>query len=197
MERVKGYIDHIIFQNRDNGYAVLSFIAQGAQGEERGGDQELVCVGSFKNIEAGETLEIDGTYVEHPVYGRQLKAENYRVVPPDDTAGMERYLGSGAIKGIGEALAARIVRTFKEDTFRIMEQEPERLSEVKGISERKAREIAQQMIEKRDMREAFVFLQQYGISNTLAVKIYNQYGMKLYGIMKENPYQLAEVAHER
>ena len=192
MERVKGYIDHIIFQNRDNGYAVLSFIAQGAQGEERGGDQELVCVGSFKNIEAGETLEIDGTYVEHPVYGRQLKAENYRVVPPDDTAGMERYLGSGAIKGIGEALAARIVRTFKEDTFRIMEQEPERLSEVKGISERKAREIAQQMIEKRDMREAFVFLQQYGISNTLAVKIYNQYGMKLYGIMKENPYQLAE-----
>lgn len=192
MERVKGYIDHIIFQNRDNGYAVISFIVQSAQDEESGGDQELVCVGSFKNVEAGETLEIDGAYVEHPVYGRQLKAENFRVVPPDDTASMERYLGSGAIKGIGEALAARIVRTFKEDTFRIMEQEPERLSEVRGISERKAREIAQQMIEKRDMREAFVFLQQYGISNTLAVKIYNQYGMKLYGIMKENPYQLAE-----
>ncbi len=183
MEKVKGYIDHTIYQNRDNGYAVLSFITEG---------EELVCVGSFKNVESGETLEIEGDFVEHPVYGSQLKAAGFRVVPPDDAASMERYLGSGAIKGIGEALAARIVRKFGEDTFRIMEEEPERLSEVKGISERKAREIAAQIIEKKDMREAFVFLQQYGISNTLAVRIYNQYGMNLYGIMKENPYRLAE-----
>ena len=183
MEKVKGYIDHIIYQNRDNGYAVLSFITEG---------EELVCVGSFKNVESGETLEIEGDFVEHPLYGSQLKAAGFRVVPPDDAASMERYLGSGAIKGIGEALAARIVRKFGEDTFRIMEEEPERLSEVKGISERKAREIAAQIIEKKDMREAFVFLQQYGISNTLAVRIYNQYGMNLYGIMKENPYRLAE-----
>jgi exodeoxyribonuclease V alpha subunit len=84
------------------------------------------------------------------------------------------------------------VKKFKEDTFRILEEEPERLAEIKGISERKAREIAVQMMEKKDMREAFVFLQRYGISNTLAVKIYNQYGMRLYGIMRENPYQLAE-----
>lgn len=183
MEQIKGYIDHIIYQNRENGYAVLSFIAD---------NEELVCVGSFKNIEAGETLEIQGNYVEHPVYGLQLKAESFRVVPPDDLISIERYLSSGAIKGIGEALAKRIVKAFKEDTFRIIEEEPERLAEVKGISERKAREIADQMIEKKDMREAFVFLQQYGISNTLAVKIYNQYGMSLYGIMKENPYRLAE-----
>lgn len=183
MEQVKGYIDHIIYQNKENGYAVLSFVTEG---------EELVCVGFFKNVEAGETLEISGNYVEHPVYGNQLKAEKFRVVPPDDLLSMERYLSSGAVKGIGEALAARIVKAFKEDTFRIIEEEPERLVEVKGISERKAREIAQQMIEKKDMREAFVFLQQYGISNTLAVKIYNQYGMNLYGIMKENPYKLAE-----
>ena len=183
MEQVKGYIDHIIYQNSENGYAVLSFIVD---------DEELVCVGYFKNVEAGETLEIRGNYVEHPSYGMQLKAESFRIAPPDDMASMERYLSSGAIKGIGQALAKRIVRTFKEDTFRIIEEEPERLSEVKGISERIAREIAEQMIEKKDMREAFVFLQQYGISNTLSVKIYNQYGMKLYGIMKENPYRLAE-----
>ena len=183
MEKVKGYIDHIIFQNRENGYAVLSVVVD---------DEELICVGYFKNVEAGEILEIEGNYVEHPVYGLQLKAENFRVVPPDDMMSMERYLSSGAIKGIGEALAKRIVKAFREDTFRIIEEEPERLSEVKGISERKAREIADQMIEKRDMREAFVFLQQYGISNTLAVKIYEQYGMGLYGIMKENPYRLAE-----
>lgn len=183
MEQVKGYIDHIIYQNTENGYGVLSFVTEG---------EELVCVGFFKNVEAGETLEIQGNYVEHPMYGRQLKAESFRVIPPDNLVSMERYLGSGAIKGIGEALAARIVKTFGENTYRIMEEEPERLAEVKGISERKAREIAEQMIEKKDMREAFVFLQQYGISNTLAVKIYRQYGRKLYGIMKENPYRLAE-----
>ncbi len=183
MEQIKGYIDHIIYQNSENGYGVLSFVTESG---------EIVCVGFFKNVEAGEMLEIRGDYVEHPVYGLQLKVESFQVILPDDIVSIERYLSSGAIKGIGQALAARIVKAFGEDTFRIIEQEPERLSEIKGISERKAREIAQQMIEKKDMREAFVFLQQYGISNTLAVKIYNQYGMELYGIMKENPYRLAE-----
>ena len=183
LETVKGYVDHVIYQNRENGYAVISFVTDG---------DELVCVGSFQSVEAGETLELTGNYVEHPVYGHQLKVESYQVTAPDDAVSMERYLGSGAIKGIGEALAARIVKRFGNDTFRIIEEEPERLAEVKGISERKAREIAVQMIDKKDMREAFLFLQKYGISNTLAVKIYNQYGMNLYSIMKENPYRLAE-----
>ncbi len=183
MEQIKGYIDHIIYQNQENGYGVLSFVTE---------EETFTCVGIFKNVEAGETLEISGDFVEHPIYGRQLKAENFKVVPPDDLLSIERYLSSGAIKGIGEALAKRIIKAFGEDTYRIMEEEPERLAEVKGISERKAREIADQMVEKKDMREAFVFLQQYGISNTLAVKIYHQYGMNLYGIMKENPYRLAE-----
>ena len=183
METIKGYVDHIIYQNKENGYGVLSVVTDG---------DELICVGTFRSVESGETLELQGEYVEHPLYGRQLKTESFRVVAPDDVMSMERYLSSGAIKGIGEALASRIVKKFKEDTFRILEEEPERLAEIKGISERKAREIAVQMAEKKDMREAFVFLQRYGISNTLAVKIYNQYGMRLYGIMRENPYQLAE-----
>lgn len=183
METVTGYVDHVIYQNRENGYGVVSLVCEG---------EELVCVGTFRSVEAGETLELKGNYVEHPVYGYQLKVESCQVVVPDDEVSMERYLASGAIKGIGEALAARIVKKFRSDTFRIIEEEPERLSEIKGISERKAREIASQMIEKKDMREAFVFLQKYGISNTLAVKIYNKYGMELYGIMKENPYRLAE-----
>lgn len=183
METVTGYIDHIIYQNKENGYGVVSLISEG---------EELVCVGNFRSVEAGETIKISGNFVEHPVYGNQLKVESCQVVAPDDAVSMERYLGSGAIKGIGEAMAARIVRAFGSETFRIIEEEPERLAEVKGISERKAREIAVQMSEKKEMREAFVFLQRYGISNTLAVKIYNQYGMGLYGIMKENPYKLAE-----
>lgn len=183
METVRGYVDHVIFQNKDNGYAVISFDTEG---------EELVCVGTFRSVESGEMLELTGDYVEHPVYGRQLKVDSIRISTPDDAMGMERYLGSGAIKGIGEALAARIVKKFGDDTFRVIEEEPERLAEVKGISLHKAQEIGQQMIEKRDMREAFVFLQQYGISNTLAIKIFNRYGMGLYGIMRENPYRLAE-----
>lgn len=183
MKTVTGYVDHIIFQNKENGYAVVSLEYEG---------EELICVGNFRSVEAGETLELKGSFVEHPVYGHQLKVESCQVVMPEDEVSMQHYLGSGAIKGIGEALAAKIVRKFGKETFRIIEEEPERLAEIKGISERKAREIALQMIEKKDMREAFVFLQKYGISNTLAVKIYNKYGMELYGIMKENPYRLAE-----
>ena len=134
----------------------------------------------------------EGGYVDHAVYGKQFRVEHFCVVAPEDRIAMERYLGSGAVKGVGAALAARIVRHFGDDTFRIIEEEPHRLAEVKGISNRKAREIAEQVEEKRDARDAMIFLQKYGISNTMALKIYKQYGMKLYKIMQENPYKLAE-----
>ena len=154
--------------------------------------EEVTCVGMCKGLGQGENISAEGEYIEHPVYGRQFKIQTYETVAPTDRAGMERYLGSGAIRGVGEALAARIVKKFGDDTFRIIEEEPERLAEVKGISERKAQEIAVQMEEKKDLREALVYLQQYGISNTLAVKIYNTYGMEMYSVMRENPYRLAE-----
>ena len=149
-------------------------------------------MGMMKGITQGESIDAEGDYIEHPVYGRQFKVSSYRAVTPKDAAGMERYLASGAIKGVGAALAARIVKTFGTDTFRIIEEEPIRLVEVKGISDRIAREIAAQMEEKRDLREAFLFLQQYGISNTLAVKIYNTYGDNLYRVLQENPYKMTE-----
>ena len=183
METIKGYVDHIIYQNKDNGYAVLSMNVD---------DEEEICVGIFRGVDNGENLEITGEYVEHPSYGFQFKANSFKVVEPDDLLSMERYLGSGAIKGVGEALAKRIVKRFGKDTFRVIEEEPERLVEVKGISERIAQQITDQMIEKREIREAFLFLQKYGITNTLAVKIYEKYGMGMYGILKENPYRLAE-----
>ena len=183
METIKGYVDHIIYQNKDNGYAVLSMNVD---------DEEEICVGIFRGVDNGENLEITGEYVEHPSYGFQFKANSFKAVEPDDLLSMERYLGSGAIKGVGEALAKRIVKRFGKDTFRVIEEEPERLVEVKGISERIAQQITDQMIEKREIREAFLFLQKYGITNTLAVKIYEKYGMGMYGILKENPYRLAE-----
>ena len=183
MEAVEGYVEHIVFQNKENGYTVMSLVQEG---------EEITCVGMCRGLSQGENIAAEGEYIEHPVYGRQFKISHYKTVAPKDSLSMERYLGSGAVKGVGAALAARIVKKFGDDTFRIIEEEPERLVEVKGISERKAREIAVQMEEKKDLREALVYLQQYGISNTLAVKIYDTYGMELYGIMKENPYKLAE-----
>lgn len=186
MEEINGYVEHIVFQNKENGYTVLNLVADG---------DEITCVGMCKGLTQGENIAAGGDYVEHPVYGRQFKINSYQTVAPKDSAGMERYLGSGAVKGVGAALAARIVKRFGDDTFRIIEQEPERLAEIKGISERMAREIAVQVEEKKDLREALVYLGQYGISNTLAVKIYETYGMELYGVMKENPYRLAEDIH--
>ncbi len=186
MDTVKGFIEHIIFRNAENGYTVLNLVD---------GEDEITCVGIFQTADQGETIEAQGEYITHTVYGEQFKIERYKIVPPDDAAGIERYLGSGAVKGVGAALAARIVKKFGADTYRIIEEEPERLAEIKGISDRKAREIAAALYEKRDAREAMSFLQKYGISNTLAFRIYEAYGARVYGILKENPYQLAEDVH--
>ena len=183
METIQGYVDHIIYRNTENGYTVLVLVCE---------EEELTCVGVFSDIVEGENIEAKGEFIEHPVYGHQFKVSSFEEKAPEDEIAIERYLGSGAIKGIGLALAARIVRRFKKDTFRIIEEEPERLSEVKGISERKAMEIADQVNAKKDLRQAMIFLQQYGISTTLAVKIYNHYGARIYSVLKENPYQMAE-----
>ena len=183
METIKGYVGHIIFRNAENGYTVLELVC---------GEEEITCVGTFSDIVEGENIEAKGEYTEHPSYGRQFKVHSFEEKAPEDEMAIERYLGSGAIKGIGVALAARIVRRFKKDTFRIIEEEPERLAEIKGISERKAMEIADQVNQKRDLRQAMIFLQQYGIHINLAVKIYQQYGQRIYSILTENPYQMAD-----
>lgn len=183
METITGYVEHIVYRNPENGYTVFNMVCE---------EEEITCVGMFSDIVEGENLEAKGEYTEHPTYGRQFKVREFEEKAPEDEIAIERYLGSGAIKGIGLALAARIVRRFKKDTFRIIEEEPERLAEVKGISERKAMEIADQVNAKKDLRQAMIFLQQYGINTNLAVKIYNQYGSRVYGVMQENPYQMAE-----
>lgn len=182
-EIVEGYIDHIIYRNDENGYTVLSLHTD---------DDEITCVGNLPFISEGEFISAQGSFTEHLLYGQQFLISSYEIKQPSDIHSIERYLSSGAIKGIGEVLAARIVKRFKEDTFRIIEEEPERLVEVKGISERIAKEIYRQFEEKKDMRNAMMFLQQYNISGNLAVKIYAEYGMRMYEIIRDNPYRLAE-----
>ncbi|MBO5657615.1 MAG: hypothetical protein J6R94_05480 [Agathobacter sp.] len=184
METIQGYIDHFIYRNESNGYGVIELYTEEA---------DIICVGSFQGIDQGENVEITGQYVEHAVYGRQLRVEKIRVMEPEDAYAMERYLAGGAVKGIGPTLAKRIVKLFGNDTFRIMEEEPERLAEVKGISQRMAMEIADYMESRKELRDAMIYLQKYGITNNLATKIYDTYGMRLYSVLEENPYQMAEV----
>lgn len=183
MDELQGYVEHIIFRNADNGYTVLNFISD---------EDEITCVGIFPVVTEGEILLLHGEYVEHPSYGRQFQMKSFETKAPEDVQSMERYLASGAVKGIGAALASRIVRHFGSETFRIMEEEPERLAEVKGISQRMAMEISSQITEKKDLRDAMVFLGNYGITTQLAVKIYQTYEMELYSVIRENPYRMAE-----
>lgn len=183
MNSIKGYVEHIVYRNEENGYTVFNLNNE---------DGEVTCIGSFHYIDEGELLKLTGEYTTHKLYGMQFKVESCEVCEPEDLISIEKYLGSGAIKGIGAALAGKIVKKFKEDTFRVIEEEPERLVEIKGISERKAREISVQIEEKKDMRQAMLYLQKYGISATLAAKIYQHYGQNVYHVIEENPYQLAD-----
>ena len=183
METIEGFVDHIIYRNEENGYTVLVL-------ETQSGEETLV--GSFRFIEEGESVRAEGEYGSHPVYGEQFKVKSIEIKTPDDVLSIEKYLASGAVKGIGESLARRIIKKFGEDSLRIMEEEPERLIEIKGISERIARQIAVQMEEKRELRKAMIFLQQYGISNALAVRIYDAYENKTYEVIRENPYRMTE-----
>ena len=183
MVEIQGYVEHIVFRNEENGYSVLNVME---------GNKEYCLVGTFLTISEGEYIRAQGEMIKHPVYGDQMRVESYEFVAPSDAQSTERYLASGTIKGIGAAMASRIVKKFGDDTFRIIEEEPERLAEVKGISERKAMEIAGQVSQKRDARQAMIFLQQYGITIHLAAKIYARYGSDVYGILKQNPYCLAD-----
>jgi exodeoxyribonuclease V alpha subunit len=183
MEKVKGYIEHFIYKSSESGYGVLNLETA---------DGDVTCTGRLPDVDVGDTITAEGEYVNHPVYGKQFKIVTYEISMPDDAASMKRYLASGAISGIGEKLADKIVKAFGDDTFRIFEEEPERLTEIKGISEKKAMDFALQMAAKRELRGAMIFLQQYGISDNLAVKIYGTYGERIYRVIKENPYQLSD-----
>ena len=178
-EYIEGFVENIIYRNEDNGYTVFNVVYKG---------EEITCVGVFSYINAGEFITANGGFVKHPSYDMQFSIKSYEFKAPDDTKSVRRYLASGAIKGIGEKMAERIVKEFGDDTFRIMEEEPERLAEIKGISLTKAMDIAAQLVDKRDMRKAMMFLQDYGISMGIAGKIYSRYGQEIYTIIKQNPY---------
>ena len=147
---VEGFVENIIFRNEDNGYTVFNIVYD---------DEEITCVGVLSYINTGEFITAQGEFVKHAVYYMQFKVTSYEFRAPDDAASVRRYLSSGAIKGIGEKMAERIVQAFGAVTGGVREEEPERLAEIQGISEKTAMEIAAQMTEKADMRRAMMFLQ--------------------------------------
>ena len=199
--QVKGYVEKIIYTNEENGHTILE-VALSSEEVKRLRKEEpdlstdiedtIVCIGTLYLINPGEYVVFNGSFTMHPSYGLQVKVTSYEESVPEDMDAVERYLGSGAIKGVGPALAARIVRHFKADTMQVIEERPEELVKIKGISERIAMSIADQIIEKKSMRKAMIFLGELGIGMNLAVKLYKQYDENIYQIIKENPYKLAD-----
>lgn len=206
MAAFKGFVSHIIYRNEENGYTVFEVTLTGEDcipaGEAGAGSPEtdadagsgepLTCVGYPPSIREGESCAVEGEYVTHPVYGEQLRVQAYRALAPEGVDAIYRYLSAGGIRGIGQATAAKIVRRFGRDALRVMEEEPEKLAQIRGISLRIAREIGAQMEDRKEQRDAMIFLQQYGIGNVHAVRIWQAYGIGLYEVLQTNPYRLAE-----
>ncbi len=190
--RIRAYIDHFIFRSAETGYGVADLVLSDEDSAIHDYDPELTAVGVLSGCSEGDTIEAEGSFTVHPVYGEQFKITSFRVILPTDAVSVERYLASGAVKGVGKVLARKIVKRFGDDSFRIMEEEPERLSEIKGISPRMAREIGIRIKEKHDQRELTMFLQEAGITGTLAAKVIKRYKDDIRRILKENPYRLAE-----
>lgn len=183
METIDGYVEKIVFQNKENAYTVLNLSVDG---------EEVVCTGCFAGIAEGDNIIVEGDYVNHRQYGIQFNAVSFKIKEEKSAVAMLKYLGSGMIKGIGLKLADKIIKKFKDKTFEIIENEPERLAEISGITKKKAISISEQFEEKREFRNAMMFLNEYGVSNALSMKIYNEYKNKVVQIIKENPYRLAE-----
>ena len=184
--QIQGILDRITFQNEDNGYTVARLHSQSKEKEL------ITVVGFLSSVPVGSTLSLTGTWIRDSRYGKQFKLQSYEIVKPNTLNGIERYLGSGLIKGIGPAFAARIVSRFGLKTLDILERDPGRLREVAGLGRTRADRIKKAWQEQKEIHRIMVFLQGHGISATYAVKIFKTYGRKALVVVKNNPYQLTE-----
>ncbi len=184
VEEIIGSVERIIFHNAENGYTVLKVLPQGAK-------DGITAVGHMLEPQAGVQLKIHGKWVSNARFGRQLHMESFDEVMPASTEGIRLYLSSGLLKGVGESMASRIVKAFGTDTIRILDEEPEKLREIKGIGKKNYASIVKGWAEHRGIRELMIFLQPYGITANYAVRIYKHYGSQALEIIKENPYRMA------
>ncbi|MGZ5514806.1 MAG: SF1B family DNA helicase RecD2 [Candidatus Aminicenantales bacterium] len=182
-EHLDGAVEEIVFCNPDNGYTVAKFLTDGGE--------TLTIVGSFPPLSPGEVLRIRGGWELNPRFGRQFKVDHFTMTLPASAGGIEKFLASGLVKGIGPVLAARIVGKFGAETIDILTRDPEKLREVEGVGAVKLKEIRRSWAEHQDIRDLIMFLQDHGVSTSLATKIYGQYGNRSFTVLKTNPYQLS------
>ena len=185
-QELEGYVESILFRNEDNGYTVFVISLAGS-------DQEITCTGAISSLSNGQYLELKGNYVTHAVYGRQFSVQSYTFKEPHTGEAFLRFMSSGGLPGIRKKRAARIIECFGDDSYRIMLEEPEKLAkEIKGISQNQAYEFQRILTDRKQENDARIFLQKFGIGAALSEKIYKYYGERIYKVLNENPYQLAE-----
>jgi exodeoxyribonuclease V alpha subunit len=182
-ETVEGVLDEIVFYNPENGYTVAKFLPEGGE--------EMTIVGGFPPLTPGEVLRIQGAWELNPRFGRQFKVDRFHLTLPASAGGIEKFLASGLVRGIGPVLAKRIVAKFGAGTIEILSQDPERLREVEGVGAVKLKEIRRSWAEHQDIRDLIMFLQEHNVSTNLATKIHRQYGDRAFTVLKTNPYQMS------
>ena len=185
MNRIRCVVERITFQSPDTGYSVLKVSVKGYQ--------ELVTVvGNLADAVVGSVLLIEGEWTNNPKYGTQFSAQKWEETVPATIYGIEKYLGSGLIKGVGSVYAKKIVQKFGTDTIAVIEDTPERLSEVEGIGEKRIQRISESWERQKEIKNIMLFLQNYDISTAFAAKIYKHYGNDSIETVKKNPYKLAD-----
>jgi exodeoxyribonuclease V alpha subunit len=185
LQELEGTLERITFQNEENGYTIARLIAPGQP-------REITVVGTLTGVNVGEGLRLQGFWTNHPQYGRQFEVHTFSVHYPATVEGIRKYLGSGLVRGVGPVTASRIVDAFGPDTLEIIENEPHRLKEVSGIGEKRVGVITQAWDEQKQVKEIMLFLQSHGVSTTLAVKIFKQYGDQSIPTVRSDPYRLAK-----
>ncbi len=179
----KGFIDRLTYYNPENGYTIARLVVEGQR-------ERIAIVGTLASIEEGESIEVEGAWTNHPKYGKQFKVEHYKAVYPSTLEGMQKYLGSGLIKGIGPKSAKRIVEHFGEETLDIIDADPQQLAEVPKLGKKKVELIAAAWDEQRQIKDVMVFLQSHGITTGYAVKIFKTYGQEAIQKVRSDPYRL-------
>jgi len=185
---LEGVLERIVFANEENAWSVVRLTVPGHR-------DAVTAVGNLLGIQPGENLRLSGTWVQDPKYGRQFKVSSYATVAPATRTGIEKYLSSGLIRGIGKGLAGRLVQAFGLETLDIIENQPERLREVEGIGPQRSTAIQRAWVEQRDIKDVMVFLQSHGVSTHFAIKVYKAYGAQAVHVVRENPYRLAIDVH--
>ncbi|NOR11852.1 MAG: AAA family ATPase, partial [Candidatus Aminicenantes bacterium] len=181
MEYIEGTVESVVYYSPDTGYHICKFILED--------QQTMTIIGNFPPLSPGEVLKIKGKWELNPKFGKQYRVENYIPIMPSSAKGIEKFLSSGLISGIGPVLAKRIVNQFGENTIDVLSEDPAKMLKVEGIGAAKLKEIKKSWSEHEDIRELIIFLQEHNITTSLATKIYRQYGDKSYHVLKTNPYQ--------